>query len=87
MTKQEIISKSFMISDNIAMQFCRGSTRDIHICAINMNKINYKAFIRLKDLAVLKTNMGDKTLKRVIDAIVRNKELIEDELREMMHNA
>lgn len=80
MNKQELISQALMVSDNFALFKKSGTAGDIQIVAINLAKTSSKLTIRLYDMSVLSTNMSNSMLIRALDAIKRNKQLIEEML-------
>ena len=81
-SKNELIEKSIMVSDNMALISKINNVNQVQIYVINMKNTNARALINLADLSVLSTNMSEKMLKRAIDAIKRNKEQILEEIKE-----
>ena len=78
----KVIDNSIMVSDNMAMTYHEGSAGDIQIEITNIARMNNRMLLRLKDYAVLSTNMSANMQKRAINAVKRNTELIDMELRE-----
>ena len=78
----KVIDNSIMVSDNMAMTYHEGSAGDIEIEVTDIARMNNRMLLRLRDYAVLSTNMSANMQKRAINAVKRNTELIDVELRE-----
>lgn len=77
LTKEKLINESLLVSDNmsIKMYFMPDSVEPM-LEVRNMTRVNYKAIIRLKDYAIVETNMSIPMQKRAVDAVRRNNELL-----------
>lgn len=78
-TCDELITQSAMISDNIAMFPKKGTAGDIQMLCISLDRPENRTLIRLKDAEVLASNMSDIMIERVVCAVKRNKEMIEEQ--------
>ena len=70
--RDQIISKSVLVSDNIAMIAKTDSNNRVIIQAISLRHTKKISYVDLLSCKVLDTNMGDKLLKRTISAVDRN---------------
>lgn len=80
----ELIDKSLMVSDNIALVPHVGSAHDFQIEAVSMADTNKRCLIRFKDTMVLRSNMTKSLQDRSIRAIRRNAELIVEIAKERL---
>lgn len=55
--RMELIDKSLMVPDNIALVLHVGSAHDFQIEAVSMADTNKRCLVRFKDIAVLRSNM------------------------------
>lgn len=85
--KQNLIDRAILVSDNLALIPHRGSANDLQIEVVSMSKTSAKALIRFNDMRILQSNMSEQMKKRAVDTIVRNREIIVDELKEAYQNA
>lgn len=78
--KKELIDESLMVSDNssIKMYFMPGNIEPM-VEVRSMSRTNNRAIVRLRDNAIIETNMSVSMQNRAQDAVRRNKELIYDE--------
>lgn len=80
LTKEELINESLMVSDNLSIRlYFMPDNIEPMVEIRSMSSINRKAIIRLKDYAIIETNMSISMQKRAIDAVIRNSELINNE--------
>lgn len=82
MTRQELINKALMVSDNFAI--IQNEIDNVQtVKLISLYKFEYKAVINLSDDSVIVSTMRDSMLKRAIDTVKRNKKQI---LEYLKHN-
>lgn len=74
MNRSELLEKSYMISDGIALFPKKKVGTDAYVMAVSMNKTYAVANIRLSDCKVLSTNMSNYLINRSILAVKRNRE-------------
>lgn len=87
LTKQKLIDKSLLVSDNLALILHKWSTDDdLIIEVISMSKFNSSALISFSNYTVLRHNMSETMLNRAIKCVKRNKEIIVDEIKERYTN-
>lgn len=87
-TKENIINRSMLVSDNIAiLYYVDKNIPDLCIQAISLARTNACAVVRLKDLSVVSSNMSEALLKRALDAVRRNIEEINEEVEEVSQYA
>lgn len=82
LSKKDLIEKSLMVSDNMALMYTNGSDNQVQILVVNMKNTNARAMISIPDFTVLHSNMSSDMLKRAVDAIKRNHEQIIEEIKE-----
>lgn len=80
--KLRIIDESLMVSDSMAICLAESSTEDITLEIVNINRINNRMILRLKDYMILSTNMSKNMQSRAIKSVKRNEELIITEITE-----
>lgn len=71
-----IIDNSIMVSDSMAISLKDFSTDDVVLEIINLKRKNNCMNLRLRDYAVLSTNMSPNMQKRAINTVKRNHEII-----------
>lgn len=82
--RMELIDKSLMVSDNIALVPHVGSANDFQIEAVSMADTNKRCLVRFKGTLVLRSNMTKSLQDRSIRAIKRNAELIVEIAKERL---
>ncbi|MCD8129798.1 MAG: hypothetical protein LUE16_00720 [Lachnospiraceae bacterium] len=82
LSRAELIDKSLMVSDNMALMYRRNSANAEQILVVNMKNTNARALVNLSDFSITYSNMSSTLLKRAVDAVKRNQELIYDEIKE-----
>ena len=80
--KMKTIDDAILVSDNLAISVKDSSSDDILIEVTNVARSSQRLVIRLKDYALIETNMSKALQKRAIDAVKRNRELIDMEIEE-----
>lgn len=86
-TREELVDKSLMVSDSIAMFPKEGTAGDIQMLCISLARPNSRALVRIKDTEVLESNMTEVMFDRVISAIKRNKKMITEQASEVIGSA
>ena len=77
-----LMRNALMVSDNMAILIKDSSTEDIVLEVTNVKRNRDRMLMRLKDYAVLSTNMSDSMKKRALYAVERNADLILEEVKE-----
>lgn len=80
-----LIENSLFVSDNMAVMPGDNGTTDIIVEIINLKRNTDKMILRLKDYAVLFSNMSGKMEERAKTAVERNIKLLTEELKERKH--
>lgn len=78
--KVRLIDEALMVSDSMAIKLADVSSEDIVLNIVNVNRMNYSLTLRLKDFAILSTNMSKSMQKRAVESVKRNQDLIRMEL-------
>lgn len=79
---QYLIDNSLFVSDNLAVSRNDNGTDDIVVEVVNLKRNSDKMLLRVKDYAVLFSNMSNKMEKRAVAAVQRNYDLLIEELEE-----
>ncbi|SFT32274.1 Cro/C1-type HTH DNA-binding domain-containing protein [Lachnospiraceae bacterium XBD2001] len=76
--QERLLDEACLVSDNMAIILKDNSVGEIQVDIINMARHTARMSLRLRDYAVLATNMSDAMQKRAIEAVKRNsKQIIE----------
>lgn len=86
-TCDELITKSLMIFDSIAMFPKEGTAGDMQMLCISLARPNNRTLIRLEDVEVLESNMRNAMIERLVCDVKKNKEMIEEQAAEVLSNA
>ena len=86
-SKMDILTKSLLVSDNIAFFHKTGTANDLQLVAINASKPSLKATIRFSDGTILSSNMNEKMLNRTKAALKRNYTILKNEIKERQEYA
>lgn len=78
--KIRLIDESLMVSDSMAIKLADSSTSDVILQIVSLNRMHNSLTLRLKDYAVLSTNMSRNMQKRAIESVERNHDLILSEI-------
>lgn len=78
-----LLENAMLVSDNMAILLHDGSTRDVIVDVVNVKRNSDKMMLRLRDYAILLSNMSETLKKRAIKAVERNEKLIYEEIEEM----
>lgn len=79
-----LLENSLLVSDNMAIMPADNGTGEVIIEVSNIRRNKDKMLLRLKDYAVLFSNMSPQMQKRAVDTAHRNQEFIEAEMKERM---
>lgn len=80
LTKLDLIEESMMVSDNMAVLWCfRAGVSEPLVEVRNLARSEMMAIISLNNFEIVETNMTSRMQKRAIEAVIRNRELIEME--------
>ena len=79
---QYLIDNSVMITDNMAILIGDNGTDDIVMEVTNMKRNKENMMIRLKDYAVLFSNMSRRIEERAVATVKNNRALLEEEVEE-----
>ena len=85
--REELIDEALLVSDYMAILHNPNSTEEIELLIINIARPGSKMILRLRDYAILSTNMGKAMQKRAIDSVKRNQTLIRTEVEERIRYA
>jgi transcriptional regulator with XRE-family HTH domain len=80
--QKRLMDEACMISDNMAIILKDNSVGEIQVDVVNMARHTAKMTLRLRDYAILATNMSDAMQKRAIEAVKRNTDQIIEEAKE-----
>ena len=78
-------NNALIISDNMAILQSESSSDDVLVEVANIKRNREKMVMRLKDYAVLYTDMSQNMQKRAIASVKENHEFILREIKERMH--
>lgn len=81
-TKENIIDKAIMVCDYMAICRANNSAEDMELKIYNLNRLHKQMLLRLVDYSVLSTNMSDNMQERALSVVIRNRELIDEILKE-----
>lgn len=81
-SKNDLIEKSLMVSDNMALLYKDNVTDRLDILVVNMKDTNARAVISVPNFTVISTNMSEMMLGRAQAAVKRNYEQLMDEIKE-----
>lgn len=81
-SKKELIEKSLMVSDNMALVYTKNTRNNVCILVVSMKDTNARAIISIPNFEVITSNMSEAMLIRAIDAVKRNCEQLIDEIKE-----
>ncbi|SCY38731.1 Helix-turn-helix [Lachnospiraceae bacterium XBB2008] len=79
---QYLVSNSLLVSDNMSILEYDNGTRDVVLEIVNIKRNKEKMLLRIKDYAVLFSNMSKKMETRAIESTRRNHDLILEEIKE-----
>ena len=79
-----LLENALLVSDNMAILPADNGTGEVIIEVSNVRRNKDKMLLRLKDYAVMFSNMSPKMQKRAVDAAHRNQEIIAAEMKERM---
>jgi hypothetical protein len=82
MSKKDLIEKSLMVSDNMALMNNKSTNNQVQIMVVNMKNTNARAIVSISDFSVISSNMTKDMLKRAVEAVKRNHEQLIEEIRE-----
>lgn len=85
--KISLIDNAILVSDNLAINYKESSTDDVLLEIIDVARDNQRMVMRLFDCLILETNMSKALQKRAIEAVERNKDLIQLEIEEIQKYA
>lgn len=85
--RNRLVDNAILVSDYMAIQESDVVSDSVLLEISNVVRMNSKMQLRLKDYAVLSTNMSKGMQKRAIEAVRRNVGLIEAELRKRAGHA
>ena len=85
--RERLKNESLIVSDNLAFTYHSSTTEDVEIEIINMTRNNDRMLMRLKDYAILSTNMKINMQKRAIETAKRNADIIQFELKRIKSHA
>lgn len=86
--KEIILNSAMLVSDNIAvLYYCNKEIPDICVEAVCLARPSLRAIIRIKDLAVVSSNMSETILKRAVTAVSRNVEDLTEKIVEVQKYA
>lgn len=78
--KENLIDEALMVSDNLSIKmYFMPDNMEPMVEVRSLSRVRNRAIIRLSDLAIIETNMSNTMQSRAIDAVKRNKLLINDE--------
>ena len=80
-----LIDNSLMVSDGMAIILTDNGTKDAILEVINLKRNKEKMTLRLKDYTLFYSNMSRNMESRAIEAVKRNHDLINEEVRERRH--
>lgn len=87
-SREKLIQKSLLVSDNIAiLYYADEKIPDLCVQAISLARPASSAVIRLKDCAIVSSNMGEALQKRALEAVKRNIEDVQEEIAEVGEHA
>lgn len=82
--REKLIQKSLLVSDNIAiLYYIDEKIPDRCVRAVSLARPASSAIIRLKDCAIVSSNMSNTLQKRALDAVKRNIEDVQEEIEEV----
>ncbi len=80
-----LIDNSLMVSDGMAIILTDNGTKDTVLEVVNLKRNKEKMMLRLKDYALLYSNMTGNMENRAIESVKRNHDLIIGETQERRH--
>ena len=80
-----LMKNAILVSDNMAIMENENSTDDYVVEIVNVKHNKEKMLMRLKDYAVLFSNMSKRMENRALETVQRNSELIISEVMERKH--
>ncbi len=80
-----LIDNSLMVSDGMAIVLADNGTQDTVIEVVNLKRNKERMMLRLKDYALLYSNMNKNMQERAIESVKRNHDLIVEETQERKH--
>lgn len=82
LTKEQLIDEAIMVCDYMAICPSKDSNGDIELKIYNLNRLHKQMLLRLNDYMILSTNMSDNMQERALSVVIRNRELIDEILKE-----
>lgn len=78
--KENLIDEALMVSDNLSIKmYFMPYNIEPMVEVRNLSRVESKAIIRLSDFSIIETNMSVAMQHRAVDAVMRNKGLIDNE--------